>query len=113
MNVLGLHDLAQDPRWETSWYRQAHKDEYSGRVGEAMRGWKKADLFEELAARRVVAGPVLTMEELRSNLHLAERQFWTEADGQDFPGAPFRMSATPWRLRACAPEPPAKEVDAK
>ncbi|MCC7090134.1 MAG: CoA transferase [Chloroflexi bacterium] len=113
MTVLGLHDLAEDPRWETSWYRQSHKDEYSGRVGEAMLGWKKADLFEELAARRVVAGPVLTMEELRSNSHLAERHFWTEADGQDFPGAPFRMSATPWRLRSRAPEPPTTEVEAK
>ena len=113
MNILGLHDLAEDPRWETSWYRQSHKDEYSGRVGEAMLGWKKADLFEELAARRVVAGPVLTMEELRSNPHLAERHFWTELGGQEFPGAPFRMSATPWRLRSRAPERPTTEVDAK
>jgi crotonobetainyl-CoA:carnitine CoA-transferase CaiB-like acyl-CoA transferase len=78
-----------------------------------MLGWKKADLFEELAARRVVAGPVLTMEELRSNPHLAERHFWTELGGQEFPGAPFRMSATPWRLRSRAPERPTTEVDAK
>lgn len=113
MNVLGLHDLAEDPRWQTSWYRQSHKDEYIGRVGEAMMGWTKANLFEELAARRVVAGPVLTMEELRSNPHLAERHFWTEADGQDFPGAPFRMSATPWKLQSGAPERPTTEVDTK
>lgn len=106
MNVLGLHDLAEDPRWETSWYRQAHKEEYAERVGAAMRGWRKEDLFEELAARRVVAGPVLTMEELRRNAHLEARGFWVEAEGETFPGPPFRMSATPWALNRPAPPVP-------
>ncbi|MBK7328392.1 MAG: CoA transferase [Dehalococcoidia bacterium] len=98
MNVLGLDDLAEDPRWEASWYRQAHREEYAGRVSDAMRQWSKADLFEELAARRVVAGPVLTMDELSTNPHLAERGFWTEFDGVTQPGAPFKLSATPWVL---------------
>ncbi|MEP6870358.1 MAG: CoA transferase [Anaerolineaceae bacterium] len=103
MTVLGLHDLAEDQRWESAWYRAAHRDEYIDRVGAAMSTWTRAELFDELAARRVVAGPVLTMEELRSNEHLAERGFWTETPEGTFPGAPFRMSATPWRLRDHAP----------
>ncbi len=103
MNVLGLGDLAEDPRWETSWYRAAHKSEYTDRVGEAMSTWTKSDLFEELAARRVVAGPVLTMDELRNNEHLAERNFWATVGEEAFPGPPFRMSETPWQLRAAAP----------
>lgn len=109
MNLLGLHDLAEDSRWESSWYRAAHKDEYVGRVQAAMAGWTKADLFDELAARRVVAGPVLTMAELHENKHLRERGFWVEmADGdatRTFPGAPYRMPATPWELRRPAPAP--------
>lgn len=107
MYTLGLPDLAEDPRWEASWYRQQHKDEYVERVQEAMRGWAKADLFEELAARRVVAGPVLTMPELRTNEHLNARGYWVEVAGEPFPGAPYRMSATPWELRQ--PAPPAGE----
>jgi crotonobetainyl-CoA:carnitine CoA-transferase CaiB-like acyl-CoA transferase len=105
MTVLGLHDLAEDPKWGPTWYRAQHKEEYVERVQEAMAGWKKSDLFDELAARRVVAGPVLTMEELRANAHLNERGFWVEADGAVYPGAPFKMSATPWSLRSGAPEP--------
>jgi len=105
MTVLGLMDLAEDPRWEPSWYRQQHKEEYAERVGAAMATWKKADLFEELAARRVVAGPVLTMAELRASPHLAERRFWVDADGEAYPGAPFQMSGTPWELRRGAPAP--------
>lgn len=97
MNLLDLPDLAEDPRWETSHYRQAHKNEYVSRVQEQMSKWTKMDLFDELAARRVVAGPVLTIEELMSLDHLNEREFWVEgADGKRWPGAPFRMSATPW-----------------
>lgn len=106
MHVLGLDDLAEDPRWETSWYRAAHKEEYVDRVQEAMAGWPKHELFRELAARRVVAGPVLTMAELVENEHLRERGFWVEAPGGErFPGPPFRMSRSPWALRSPAPRP--------
>lgn len=100
MNLLGLPDLAEDPRWEASWYRAAHKDEYVGRVQERMAQWTKAELFEELAVRRVVAGPVLTMAELFENQHLRERGFWegSEAgDGKLFAGAPAKFSRTPWQ----------------
>lgn len=105
MTVLGLDDLAEDPKWGPSWYRQQHKDEFTPRVTEAMSRWSKAELFEELAIRRVVAGPVMTMAELRENEHLDEREFWVEVDGEEYPGAPFRMGGTPWSLRRAAPEP--------
>jgi crotonobetainyl-CoA:carnitine CoA-transferase CaiB-like acyl-CoA transferase len=107
MNLLGLPDLAEDRRFDSSWYRQNHKEDYVARVQERMSTWTKAELFEELAARRVVAGPVLSMGELRANGHLAARQFWVTAPGTDtvFPGAPFKMTATPWRLRSAMPAP--------
>ena len=95
MNVLGLRDLAQDERWYKSWYRQQHVDEYTGRVEEAMSSWPRMDLFNELAVRRVVAGPVLSMEELVANEHLDARDFWRPVDGAPAPGPPFRLSETP------------------
>ncbi len=109
MHILGLEDLAEDPRWEAAHYRASHKDEYVGRVEEKMRGWTRHDLFQALAARRVIAGPVLEMAELAANDHLHARGFWAHLDdGKEpatFPGAPFRMSATPWELRERAPAP--------
>lgn len=98
MNLLELPDLADDPRWETGWYRAAHKDEYVSRVQEKMAEWEKMALFDELAARRVIAGPVLSMAELAENEHLRERGFWErDGEGREWPGAPVKMSATPWR----------------
>ncbi|MDA0366602.1 MAG: CoA transferase [Chloroflexi bacterium] len=102
MNLLGLEDLAEDERWAAGWFRQQHQDEYMPRVEEQMAGWKKMELFDELAVRRVVAGPVLEMSELRTNDHLAARGFWAAAenapDGPAYAGAPARLSASPWQL---------------
>ena len=102
MNVLGLPDLAEDHRYDAGWYRQAHKADYVDRVQEQMAKWRKQDLFEELAARRVVAGPVLGMQELALNKHLDGRDFWVKPKGSPtvYPGAPFKMSETPWALRS-------------
>jgi len=109
MNVLGLEDLAEDERYGTSWYRTLHKDEYTARVLEAMRGWKKMELFEELAIRRVVAGPVLTMDELRRVEHLEQRGYWRRPadapDGPEYPGHAYRMTETPATLDRHAPLP--------
>jgi crotonobetainyl-CoA:carnitine CoA-transferase CaiB-like acyl-CoA transferase len=109
MNVLGLEDLAEDEQLQEGWYRQQHKELWVERVHEAMAGWQRRDLFDELAVRRVVAGPVFTMAELAENEHLRERGFWVRAedanglDGRERPGAPVKLSATPWRLRRGAP----------
>jgi crotonobetainyl-CoA:carnitine CoA-transferase CaiB-like acyl-CoA transferase len=99
MNLLGLTDLAEDPRWETGWYRQANKHLYVERVETAMRGWTRQRLFEELAVRRVVAGPVLSIEELLANEHLEARRFWSD-EAERLPGAPFKMTETPLAMGA-------------
>lgn len=110
MNLLGLTDLAEDQRFEASWYRQQHRDDYVPRVEERMAQWTKMELFDALATLRVVAGPVLTMDELTANPHLRAREYFGRpAAGSDtapeFPGPPFRMSGTPWRLQRSAPAP--------
>ena len=107
MTVLGLPDLAEDEQLQEGWYRNSHKELWVDRVHDAMAGWSRQDLFDELAVRRVVAGPVFGMGELRENEHLRERGFWTrpddDPDGPERPGAPVKLAATPWRLRYRAP----------
>jgi benzylsuccinate CoA-transferase BbsE subunit len=109
MNLLGLEDLAEDERYGASWFRQQNREEYSGRVAEAMSHWKKMDLFEELGIRRVVAGPVLEMGELRSLDHLEARGYWRRPadspDGPEYAGAAYHMTETPPSLDRHAPAP--------
>jgi len=107
MAVLGLDDLSEDEQLQEGWYRQQHKELWVDRVHEAMAQWNRRDLFDELAIRRVVAGPVFTMDELEENEHLRERAFWTrpldDPEGPERPGAPVKLSETPWRMRHNAP----------
>jgi crotonobetainyl-CoA:carnitine CoA-transferase CaiB-like acyl-CoA transferase len=103
MTVLGLEDLAEDEQLQEGWFRQAHKELWVERVHEAMAGWDRAELFDELAVRRVVAGPVFGMGELMENEHLRARGFWTgvveNSRGLGRTGAPVKLSETPWRMR--------------
>jgi crotonobetainyl-CoA:carnitine CoA-transferase CaiB-like acyl-CoA transferase len=109
MRVLGLDDLADVPGLQTSAARAARKDEWVGRVQQAMLGWKRADLFDALAARRVIAGPVLDVADLAHNPQLSGREFFRAPE--EAPGAPrqagpgARYSRTRWRLARPAPEP--------
>ncbi|MGH2586122.1 MAG: CoA transferase, partial [Dehalococcoidia bacterium] len=61
-----------------------------------------------LGALRVVGGMVLTTEELFADPHVRDRAFFTtvehpETGPLEYPGMPFRMSATPGTIRRPAP----------
>lgn len=105
MNVLGLPDLADAEQY---WSRQNNRDALVARVDPAIAQWKKQELFDTLATLRVVGGMVLTTEELYANEHVRDRGFFVEIDQPglgriELPGAPFKMSASPWTLRRPAP----------
>ncbi len=107
MSVLGLEDLAENEQLHEGWYRRQHRELWVDRVHGAMGGWGRRELFDELALRRVVAGPVFEMSELSANEHLEARAFWSRPANQPTAprrsGAPFGLTATPWRLERGAP----------
>jgi crotonobetainyl-CoA:carnitine CoA-transferase CaiB-like acyl-CoA transferase len=113
MNVLGLDDLADDPRWATSWYRKEHSEEYVDRAQAKLAKWNKMDLFDTLAALRVIAGPVLETDELADNLHLRDRGFFRSPNegGPEYPGPAFKMGASPARLVKRVPKPGEHSVE--
>lgn len=107
MQLLDLPDLADDDMLQKTWYRRQHKELFVDRVQERMRQWSRRDLFDGLAERRVIAGPVFDVAELGDNEHLRQRGFFVQpelsADGPLYPGAPCNLSASPWRLRRGVP----------
>jgi crotonobetainyl-CoA:carnitine CoA-transferase CaiB-like acyl-CoA transferase len=70
---------------------------------------KKDDLVREAQARAAGWAPVLSPHEIVENGHLADREFWIRVQHEDlgesfiYPGAPFRLEATPWQQRGRAP----------
>ncbi len=107
MNELGLPELAEN---EQFWNRMQHRAELSAKVEPKIAERSKRELFDQLALLRVVCGMVLTTEELYSDPHVRDRAFFVEVDQPgigrvEMPGAPFKMTATPWSLRRPAPGP--------
>jgi crotonobetainyl-CoA:carnitine CoA-transferase CaiB-like acyl-CoA transferase len=98
MEVLGLKDLAEDKELQQTGLRHKFKDRFVDRVGKAMADWNRMDRFQALGDRRVIAGPVLTMDELADNPQFLARGFFrTAADGTRFPGPFARMGKTGWK----------------
>ncbi len=108
MRILGLDDLADMPELQASTSRVERKELWVERVQQAMLGWKRMELFDALAAKRVIAGPVLDMADLEQNPQLKARQFFRAPDeapaaSSRQPGPPVRYGSTPWRLARPAP----------
>ncbi|MDM0053571.1 CaiB/BaiF CoA-transferase family protein [Variovorax sp. J22R115] len=70
----------------------------------------KAELYEEGQRRRIPICPVSTTADLLQNRQLTHRQFFEETvhphSGRSFfvPGAPYRLSQSPWTLGRPAPQ---------
>ena len=106
MTVLGLPDLARDKELQPPGVRQKHRDRYTARVEVAMAGWTRADLFDALAAERVVAGPAYRIDEMAENPQLAARGFFRTMPGSEtrYPGPFARMTGSPWHLKHEMPD---------
>ena len=70
---------------------------------------KKEDLVAEAQRRASGWAPVFSPREVVESKQLAGRDYWVRVDHEDlgesfvYPGAPFKLSETPWRQRGRAP----------
>jgi crotonobetainyl-CoA:carnitine CoA-transferase CaiB-like acyl-CoA transferase len=99
MRILGLPDLADDRELQEPGLRPKHKARFADRLAQAMSSWTRMALFDALGRERVIAGPVLRMDEFESNAQFEARGFLTPAEsGVRFPGSLARMSRTGWQV---------------
>jgi len=109
MNFLDLPELAKDPELIPVLGRN-QKDTRPVRDGleEAAAKRDKWELFHGLVQRRCIAGVVQNAQELLENEHLRSRDYIVSTHIGDrrvhAPGAPAKLSATPWSLSRAAPE---------
>jgi crotonobetainyl-CoA:carnitine CoA-transferase CaiB-like acyl-CoA transferase len=108
MVELGLPEIGHDERFYEASYRQEHHQEVAPLVEAKLAERGKRELFEALGTLRVVGGMVLTTEELFADPHVRARGYLVplahpDAGTLDYPGAPFKMSRTPWSPSRPAP----------
>ena len=68
----------------------------------------KIEVWEAAQAQRMLSSPIYTTEDLLADPHYNERGFWVDIDHPlagtfKYPGAPFKMSETPWKIKRPAP----------
>ena len=104
--VLGVPQLAQDPRFTIAANRRTNRVELDTELTSLTSVRDKEQLFHALQSVGVCATPVRKATEVLADEHLAERNFFEDlatGDAQElypYPGLSFRMSRTPNRIRS-------------
>jgi crotonobetainyl-CoA:carnitine CoA-transferase CaiB-like acyl-CoA transferase len=107
-------DLMDNPEWatmelfETRLTRAENWDALKIMIQEWIADRSVYDLYRQGQARRIPLAPVSSMGDLFASEHLKSRGFFASiehpaAGSLRYPGAPYKMSMTPWELRHPAP----------
>ncbi|MFC2070821.1 CaiB/BaiF CoA transferase family protein [Chloroflexota bacterium] len=110
----GIFDMIGYPDWtNTEIYDSAltwreNLDILSPKIAEWTRERTVDDVLREAQARRIPCSPVPSAEEVFNSEQLAARDFYVEIDHKEagklkYPGAPSKLTGTPWRVKRPAP----------
>ena len=106
-DVLGLSELAEDPRFATNPARVAHVEQLTEQLGARLRTRSAADWYEELTPKGVPCGPVNDLAgafALAEDLGLAPRvELGNKDEEVSLVANPIGLSATPPAYRARPP----------
>ena len=110
IKMLEEPKFLQDPKWIApgAGSDPELKEQFDGFFLSWLMERTKREVWEAGQKARVLCGPLYTTEDLLSDPQFSGRDFWTEIDHSftgpvKYPGAAFRMSETPRRMRRPAP----------
>lgn len=103
-----MYDWMEDPRFILLPNRLKHKKVFQERFDEWLMRHTQEEIIALAKEWRVPAIPVPTFEDMLSFPQYEERGLFVKVDHPKMgaivqPGAPFRMSETPWKINSPAP----------
>jgi benzylsuccinate CoA-transferase BbsE subunit len=108
LNLRFLSTLAQDPSTiPQKMQMMAHINDVLKRFVATKTKW---EMYEQAQQRRLLFGIVSTPEDIAKNPQLQHREWLTPVEHPElgvtlqYPGAPYRLSETPWAIRRLPPE---------
>ncbi|MBN1613370.1 MAG: CoA transferase [Deltaproteobacteria bacterium] len=114
--LMEKEGMAEDWLLEIDWDQldafsaeQAQIDRITEAFSRLFAAKEKAWLLEEAVKGGIMLGPINTVADVVRDPQLKARDFWEKVDHPefgasiDYPGAPVKMSRTPWRIRGRAP----------
>jgi crotonobetainyl-CoA:carnitine CoA-transferase CaiB-like acyl-CoA transferase len=108
VELMGNPDWAKDPRFQNRISRTENWEVLEPLITAWLMKHTKEEISRTAQANRVPISPVNTAGDLFKSRHLNTRGFFVEIDHPEagklkYPGAPYRLSQTPWRLKRRAP----------
>jgi len=109
LELMDKPEWTQDPRYRD---RHAMEDDYPEEVDALLAPWflerTKRELFQLFEKNAVPFAPLYNMQDEVKDGHLRERRFFATVDRSEtgtleYPGAPYKLSGTPWALKRPAP----------
>ncbi|MFQ5933900.1 MAG: CaiB/BaiF CoA transferase family protein [Dehalococcoidia bacterium] len=110
LTMLKRPELAEDPRFASE--ETLDEPGNAKALDEILKDWlsqhARTEIWRESQKHRILAAPLFNMAEVLEDGHFRGRGFWTEVERRqvgtlEYPGRPFVMNASPWRLRMPAP----------
>ncbi|GHH96774.1 CaiB/BaiF CoA transferase family protein [Neobacillus kokaensis] len=103
-----MYDWIDDPRFTTLYHRLQNKELFQERFDKWLMEHTREEIIQLGTEWRIPVNPVPTFEEMLSFPQYKEREFFVEVDHPVMgrvaqPGAPYRMSETPWKINSPAP----------
>ena len=109
MQDEGCGEVVGDARLQDDIYRFEHDAEVHAALQAFFAPKTKHDIYTEAQRRRLPLAPVNTPGDLVESPQLQAREFFVDVEHPElgtsvrYPGAPYALSATPWRIRRRPP----------
>ncbi|WP_417472911.1 CaiB/BaiF CoA transferase family protein [Leisingera sp.] len=104
--VLGLADVAEDPRFQTNQLRVDNREALTMRLEQALSGWTQAELLQALEAATVPAGPINTIGQAFDDPQIRHRGMQIAPEGVPGVRGPWKFSDAELALDKTAPKLP-------
>ncbi|MFE7225272.1 CaiB/BaiF CoA transferase family protein [Nocardioides sp. NPDC057577] len=98
IGVLGVSELAEDPRFATNGERLTHRGALEDALRPRIAGWPRGELSKELLALGVPATPIHDVGEALEDAHVRSQEMVVEVDGYRGTGIPIKLRGTPGRV---------------
>ncbi len=108
VEMMGTPEWAEWEVFANAFVRASNWDALKPFIAEWVAAWTIDDLYRAAQEKRIPFAPVSTMADLLDSPHLNARGFFAEiahpvAGVAKYPGAPYKLTGTPWEIRSPAP----------
>jgi crotonobetainyl-CoA:carnitine CoA-transferase CaiB-like acyl-CoA transferase len=108
VEMMGKPDWTQAEMFQTPMGRAEHVEDFDRLVSLWTLKYTAGEIDKAAIAHGVPCSPVRSVKDVVADEQLAYRDFFIEIDHPEagllkYPGAPYKLSATPWRIRRRAP----------